>query len=383
MHVDGWQSLAGLVVGFTVGLTGMGGGALMTPVLVLLFGVNPGTAVSSDLLTSLVMKPVGAGVHQRRGTVDWPLVRWLALGSVPAAFSGVLVLHQLGSGTRLAHRIEDLLGWALIIAAVSMCAKAFLGARSRRPPESPQPVEVKRVATLLIGAAGGFIVGMTSVGSGSLMMVMLLLLYPRLTAKRLVGTDLVQAVPLIGAATVGHALFGHISLGLTGSLLIGSLPGVYLGARVSSRAPDAVIRPALIVILFGSALKLLNFSTVSVLWAVVILVVVAFPLWGATDASLRSPAAWDVAGRRRTVWVTAQAVAAPFGLGFPIAIAYFTRVRPRLDSVAPEDGHEVPTAGGEVVAGRGAHVGEELGDPEIGGGEPGRRRRVGEEVNPG
>jgi uncharacterized membrane protein YfcA len=334
VHFDLWQSVAGLVVGFTVGLTGMGGGALMTPVMVLFFGISPGTAVSSDLLTSLIMKPVGGGVHYRRGTVDWSLVRWLALGSVPAAFSGVLVLHQLGSGTHLAHRIQNLLGWALIVAAVSMCAKAFLSARSSGGPraEAAETIPVKRVATLLIGVSGGFIVGMTSVGSGSLMMVMLLLLYPRLTTKNLVGTDLVQAVPLVGAATLGHALFGHIDLGLTGSLLVGSLPGVYLGARVSSRAPDAVIRPALIVILFASALKLLNFSTTSVLWAVAVFVAVAFPLWGATDASLQPEEAWDRADRRRTVWVTAQAVAAPFGIGFPIAAAYFATVRRELSA---------------------------------------------------
>jgi uncharacterized membrane protein YfcA len=329
-----WQSLAGLLVGFTVGLTGMGGGALMTPIMVLFFGISPGTAVSSDLLTSLIMKPIGGGVHYRRGTVDWSLVRWLALGSVPAAFSGVLVLHQLGSGSHLAHRIQNLLGWALIVAAVSMCAKAFLSARlaadTTRSLEPDGPAPVKRIATLLIGAAGGFIVGMTSVGSGSLMMVMLLLLYPRLTAKSLVGTDLVQAIPLVGAATLGHALFGHIDLGLTSSLLLGSIPGVYLGARVSSRAPDAVIRPALIVILFGSALKLLNVSTGSVLLAVGLFVLVAFPLWGATDASLRPDGSWQEAGRRRTVWVTAQAVAAPFGIGFPIAAAYFARIRRQL-----------------------------------------------------
>jgi uncharacterized membrane protein YfcA len=333
MHLDLWQSAAGLLVGFTVGLTGMGGGALMTPVMVLFFGISPGTAVSSDLLTSLIMKPVGGTVHYRRGTVDWSLVRWLALGSVPAAFSGVLVLHQLGKGSHVAHRIQDLLGWALIVAAVSMCAKAFLAARSpgdRGSEASESRLSIKRIATLLVGVAGGFIVGMTSVGSGSLMMVMLLLLYPRLTAKNLVGTDLVQAIPLVGAATLGHALFGHIDLGLTGSLLVGSLPGVYLGARVSSRAPDAVIRPALIVILFASALKLLSVSTSSVLWAVAVLVVVAFPLWGATDASLQPEESWGLAARRRTVWVTAQAVTAPFGIGFPIAAAYFAKVRREL-----------------------------------------------------
>jgi uncharacterized membrane protein YfcA len=334
VDVDIWKALAGLVVGFTVGLTGMGGGALMTPILVLLFGINPGTAVSSDLLTSLVMKPVGATVHFRRGTVNWPLARWLAVGAVPAAFAGVFVLNQLGHGEEVARRIKTLLGWALIVAAISMVARAFLSARAaargNRAGTDAAPTQVKRAATALIGLAGGFIVGMTSVGSGSLMIVMLLLLYPRLSAKELVGTDLVQAIPLVGAATLSHALFGHVDLGLTGSLLIGSLPGVYLGARVSSRAPDALIRPALVVILLASALKLLDFSNGALGVALALIVLVGAPLWSATDASLRPASAWDSSGHRRTTWVTAQAVAAPFLIGFPIAVYYATVVRKRF-----------------------------------------------------
>ena len=143
----------------------------------------------------------------------------------------MFVLNELGSGDEVAKRIKTLLGWALIVAAVSMVARAFLGARARArsardaAAQDDPPLQLKRVATVLIGLAGGFVVGMTSVGSGSLMMVMLLLLYPRLSAKQLVGTDLVQAIPLVGAATLSHAFFGHVDLGLTGSLLIGSLPG--------------------------------------------------------------------------------------------------------------------------------------------------------------
>ncbi len=133
MDLDPWKALAGVIVGFTVGLTGMGGGALMTPILVLIFGVDPGTAVSSDLLASLIMKPVGATVHLRRGTVNWSLARWLAVGSVPAAFVGVFVLNDLGSGPDVANQIKTLLGWALIVAAVSMVARALLTARAMRP----------------------------------------------------------------------------------------------------------------------------------------------------------------------------------------------------------------------------------------------------------
>ena len=323
-----------MIVGFTVGLTGMGGGALMTPMLVLLFGINPGTAVSSDLLASLVMKPVGSAVHSRRGTVQWPLVRWLVAGSVPAAFAGVFVLNKLGAGSHVQDKIKVLLGCALLVAAVAMVAKAFMTAHgnARRPPSSDgdAAVSVKRVATVLIGVAGGFIVGMTSVGSGSLMIVMLLLLYPKLSAKQLVGTDLVQAIPLVGSAALSHALFGHIDLGLTGSVLVGSLPGVYLGAHTSSRAPDAVVRPALVVILLASAMKLLDVSNAAVGWTLLVIVVVAVPLWGATEAALRPDRDWIQAGRRRTTWVAAQSVAAPFGIGFAITIYYVTKIRREL-----------------------------------------------------
>ncbi|MEY2459854.1 MAG: uncharacterized protein QOG30_1684 [Acidimicrobiaceae bacterium] len=340
MDFDLWKALAGALVGFTVGLIGMGGGALMTPILVLVFGIDPGTAVSSDLLASLVMKPVGASVHFRQGTINWSLARWLALGSVPAAFAGVFVLNELGSGEEVAKRIKTLLGWALMVAAVSMVARAFLSARAKAratregTETDDQPLQLKRVATMLIGLAGGFVVGMTSVGSGSLMMVMLLLLYPRLSAKQLVGTDLVQAIPLVGAATVSHLLFGHVDFSLTGSLLVGSLPGVYLGARVSSRAPDAIIRPALVVILVASALKLLDFSNGALGGALLAIICIGAPLWGATDASLRSPEQWRTSGHRRTSWVTAQAVAAPFFVGVPVALYYAFVVRRRFLPVA-------------------------------------------------
>jgi uncharacterized membrane protein YfcA len=343
VDLDPWKVVAGAIVGFTVGLTGMGGGALMTPILVIVFGINPGTAVSSDLLASLVMKPIGATVHRRQGTISWRMAGWLTVGSVPSAFAGVFVLRQLGTGSHVADWIKTLLGWALIVAAVSMVAKAVLVARERRRLSGgrvgdPEPdiaaLEIKRIATIAVGLAGGFIVGMTSVGSGSLMMVMLLLLYPALTAKQLVGTDLVQAIPLVGSATVSHLLFGHVDFGLTGALLVGSVPGVYLGARVSSRAPDAVIRPVLVVVLFASALKLLNFSNGALALAVLLLVAVGAPLWGATDASLRPAAEWEASGLNRTTWVTAQATTAPFLIGFPVAIAYWVVARRRLRDAA-------------------------------------------------
>ena len=260
MNLDAPVAVAGLLVGFLVGLTGMGGGALMTPILVLLFGIDPLAAVSSDLVASFVMKPVGGGVHFRRGTVNKHLVRWLVVGSVPSAFTGVLILDALGAD-EVQDRLKTLLGGVLLVAAAAMVVKGML----RRPPTAALGgIEVRRLPTVAIGVAGGLIVGMTSVGSGSLMIVMLMLLYPAISSSELVGTDLVQAIPLVGSAALGHVFFGDLQLGLTGSLLVGCVPGAYIGARVSSRAPDHVIRPVLIVVLTVSALKLLGVGNVAV-----------------------------------------------------------------------------------------------------------------------
>src|SRR4051812_20972147 len=283
MHLDGFVAIAGLIVGFVVGLTGMGGGALMTPILVLLFKVEPLTAVSSDLVAALVMKPVGGAVHARRGTVNYSLVKWLMLGSVPFAFAGAFVLRALGNNEAIQNDLKIILGAALLVACTSMIVKAALQRRreanglSEGTAESRvSKLQVKPLPTVLIGALGGLVVGMTSVGSGSLIIVFLLFLYPRLTAPSLVGTDLVQAVPLVASAALAHILFGDFSLGLTASILIGSIPGVYLGARTSSRSPDSLVRKALVFVLLASGLKLVNVGTVQLGWAMGALAVVWF-----------------------------------------------------------------------------------------------------------
>ena len=255
--IDPFVIIAGVLVGFVVGLTGMGGGALMTPLLVLPFGIEPLAAVSSDIVASMVMKPIGGAVHWRRGTVHRGLVFWLTLGSVPSAFLGVLLLRRLGAGVQLQHHIKLSLGVALLVVCAGLVIKPLLLSR-RHAVEALAPLVVKRLPTVLIGIAGGLVVGLTSVGSGSLMIIMLLLLYPRLTLSQLVGTDLVQAVPLVTSAAIGHLFFGSFQLGLTVSILIGAVPGVLLGARFSSRAPDHVIRPALAVVLLVSGLKLVG-----------------------------------------------------------------------------------------------------------------------------
>ncbi len=249
--------ISGAGVGFVVGLTGMGGGALMTPILVLLFGIEPLTAVSSDIVASMVMKPIGGAVHLKRGTVHKPLVKWLMIGSIPTAFLGVLLLRKVGSGIALQGGVKVALGVALLVVVTGLIVKPLLSAR-HKPGDSIIPFVVKPVPTLLIGILGGLIVGITSVGSGSLIIIMLMMLYPRMRLSELVGTDLVQAVPLVTSAAIGHLLFGSFKLGITSAILIGSVPGVFLGARFSSRAPDYLIRPALIVVLLLSGLKLVS-----------------------------------------------------------------------------------------------------------------------------
>lgn len=258
-------------VGIVVGLTGMGGGALMTPMLVLFFGVPPLTAVSSDLLASAVMKPVGGVVHLRRKTVNLRLVAYLCIGSIPTAFCGVLVLKALGDSVEVQNGIKFSLGAALLLTASLLTIRAYMRlverARTRdgmgeRLPQDRPDVTVRIVPTILIGAVGGLIVGMTSVGSGSLIIIGLMMLYPGLKASQLVGTDLVQAVPLVASAALSHALFGDLDLALTLPLLLGSIPGAFLGAQLSARLDGGFVRRALAFVLLASALKLLGVTDI-------------------------------------------------------------------------------------------------------------------------
>ncbi|MFD4598398.1 sulfite exporter TauE/SafE family protein [Streptomyces sp. NPDC058464] len=277
--------IAGALVGFAVGLTGMGGGALMTPIMVMVFGVNPTAAIGSDLAASVFMKPFGAVVHQRAGTVRWDIVRWLLPTAVPAAFGGVFLLRALGDGDDLQQRVKYVVGTALMLAVVGMLARMWLDRRRTAADGmgggdgEDARVPVRPVATLLIGLVGGVIVGMTSVGSGSLIIVMLMLAHPRLKANHLVGTDLVQAIPMVAAAALGHLLVGDADLGLAATLLIGAIPGVLLGSLVSSRVAGSTVRWALVVLLTGSGLAMLKASS-----TVVVLGCLAMALLGALTA---------------------------------------------------------------------------------------------------
>lgn len=253
-------SFTGLLVGVLVGLTGVGGGALLTPALVLVFGVPPLAAVSTDLVTSLAMKPIGAVVHVRRGTVHRALVGWLALGAVPAAFLGAILVGRLGRSETVQRHLTVLIGAMLVVSVLASVVRLVLDRRAGGSSVDAALV-VRPAVTAGIGVVGGLAVGMTSVGAGSLIIGLLVLAYPRLTAARLVGTDIVAAIPLVGAAALGHLLFGEVQVTVTLALLLGALPGVYLGARLSAQAPTGFVRPIVAAVLSASAAALLQAPT--------------------------------------------------------------------------------------------------------------------------
>jgi uncharacterized protein len=294
MGFDVPMAVGSFLVAIVVGLTGMGGGALMTPMLVTFFGVPPLTAVSSDLVAAAVMKPIGSAVHLRRGTVQLKLVAWLCAGSVPAAFCGVLIARALGDGEDIQLIIKRAMGVALLIAAAGLAVRAYLAMvdraerrqddRRTATPGSPAATEppaisVRPIPTVLVGVVGGVVVGMTSVGSGSLIIVALLALYPRLKSNQLVGTDLLQAVPLVMSAALGHILFGDFRFEVTAALLVGSIPGVYLGSLISSRAPGGLIRRVLAFVLLASALKMFDVSNAALAWTLVSVLVLGSAAW--------------------------------------------------------------------------------------------------------
>ncbi len=267
MHIDPFIVLGSAIVGLLVGMTGAGGGALMTPMLILLFGVTPSTAISSDLVAAVVMRPIGAAVHMRAGTVNRRLVGWMALGSVPAALAGAYLLQAIGRAAAAERTIQTLLGAALLVGAAAMALRHVLDRRAGDVREQRAADVAPRPAlTLATGALGGLIVGMTSVGSGSLMIVALLFIHPGLTAGQLVGTDLAQAVPLTVAAALGALAFGHVELSVTGSLIAGSVPAVLIGSWLSATVPDRFVRPAITFAILASGLKYVGVGTNALGW---------------------------------------------------------------------------------------------------------------------
>lgn len=252
--------VAGLLVGLIVGMTGVGGGALMTPILVLLFGVAPAAAVGTDLWFAAITKMAGGALHHNRGAVDWTVLKLLSLGSLPTATITLIVLRVVGSSEARSGQILRLLGGVLVLTALAMVFKrrAHDLGRTLRVNAAERFKSMQPVLTVLAGAVLGLLVTLTSVGAGALGAVMLVYLYPfRMTPTKLVGTDIVHAIPLAIVAGTGHLLLGNVDGHLLWQLLLGSIPGVLLGAALSHRAPDKVLRFMIATVLVVVGAKLL------------------------------------------------------------------------------------------------------------------------------
>ncbi|UPK74614.1 sulfite exporter TauE/SafE family protein [Nocardioidaceae bacterium SCSIO 66511] len=246
-------------VGIVVGLTGMGGGALMTPALIFL-GIPPAAAVSNDLVAAAANKTVGAITHARSGSPNLKLAAWLVAGSVPTAFAGAFIIKAVGGSEEQTQFVKTAIGLALMLTAATYTLRMYLQLRSvtRGSVIGEEDPAIKPIPTLIIGLVGGLLVGITSVGSGSLIMVALLLLYPTLQAVKLVGTDLVQAVPLVLSAAISHVVVHGIDLAIVIPLIIGGSPGTYLGARIANWVSQAVVRRGIVMVLSLTSLAMLD-----------------------------------------------------------------------------------------------------------------------------
>ncbi|HEX4805659.1 MAG TPA: sulfite exporter TauE/SafE family protein [Conexibacter sp.] len=250
----------GFGVGLLVGTTGVGGGSLMTPALILVFGTAPTTAIGTDLAYAAVTKTVGGWRHLRKGTVEMRIALWLAVGSIPGALGGVYVLHllekALGRGS-FDDTLLTMVGAALLLTSVAVLGRALLK-HVKGERETVDPFERRhKVAAVLIGVSVGFVLGLTSAGSGALIAVGLIMLY-RLTPRRVVGTDVFHAALLLWVASIAHLVSGNVDLLLAGNILIGSIPGVWIGTNLATRLPDGALRPALGIVLLAAGLALFN-----------------------------------------------------------------------------------------------------------------------------
>jgi uncharacterized membrane protein YfcA len=258
-RVLNWElSLAGLLIGLLVGMTGMGGGSLMTPLLVLVFGFKPTVAIGTDILHGAIFKSFGAWRHRTLGTVHARLTFWMLLGSAPSSIAGVVFAtwleHHYGSGFE--DTAAHILGAALIVGGLGFLLKTFV--RGREKSNSPFLLtRADRIVAFLTGLGGGFVVGLTSVGSGTFFGLMMLLVFP-LTAAKVVGTDIFHAAALLWVAGASHLVAGNVDLGATAWLLVGSVPGVLIGSQVTVKLPDRLLRVGLATVLTLSGVKLLD-----------------------------------------------------------------------------------------------------------------------------
>lgn len=259
--MDWGYSLAGAFVGFIVGMTGVGGGSLMAPLLIMFFGFSPAVAVGTDLWFAAITKTAGGAIHRRSGSPSWPIIWRLAAGSLPAALLTLLWLHFFHDGKLEADLLLKLLGFALLLTAFVMPAKGKLRQPLERLRQTMGP-ELRRhqlVATVIGGALIGCLVTITSVGAGALVAVLLMLVYPlRLSTKSLIGTDIIHAIPLALVAAIGHSWLGNVDWGLLAMLLIGSIPGIILGSLLAGRVNENLVRLALAAMLAVSGVKLLT-----------------------------------------------------------------------------------------------------------------------------
>ena len=261
--MDWLYTLSGFAVGLIVGITGVGGGSLMTPLLVLFFGISPATAVGTDLLYASLTKTVGGWVHGRNGTVDWKVFGLLAMGSLPAAVITIALLKYLSLDEKtLRSLITSVLSVALLATAAALLLKDWIKKLARRKDGTAYELHHRHLpaATITTGAIVGALVTVSSIGAGVLGTVALLFLYPRMPAVKVVGTDIVHAVPLTAVAGMGHMALGTVDLVLLVSLLIGSLPGIYIGSHLSAKVPEKVLRPVLAAMLLIIGLKMVFYK---------------------------------------------------------------------------------------------------------------------------
>jgi hypothetical protein len=250
-------SLAGLLVGMLIGLTGVGGGSLMTPLLVLLFGFHPATAVGTDLLYASVTKTVGTAVHGKEGRVEWRIVARLAAGSIPTAIVSIFIMSRVGTlAEGAAGLLNLLLGIALLVTGVSVLFRPWILSWAGHHIHAMDEARLRR-CTVLLGATLGVLVSVTSVGAGALGTTALLILYPRLPVSRIAASDIAHAVPLTLIAGTGHWLMGSVDIGLMLALLAGSIPGIIIGSLLSGRSSDTVLRPVLAVTLLVVSVRML------------------------------------------------------------------------------------------------------------------------------
>jgi uncharacterized protein len=260
MRWHGTAPAVGFIVGFLVGLTGMGGGAIMTPVMVLLGGIRPLIAVGTDLVWGTITRAVGAFIHFRQRNADLTVIKRLAIGSIPGALAGVAILAGIEQSQ--GDRVSDVLvmrtlGITLIFVAISLIVQSLRGERGASTLQTAADSRRQALLTTLLGATVGFLVSFTSVGSGSLTVIFLLALYPKLPPSRVVGSDLIHSLFLVGTASLGHLGIGTIDVPLLIGLLIGSLPGVWLGSRLSVVLPGRALRPVLATTCLALGYKLL------------------------------------------------------------------------------------------------------------------------------